>query len=435
MEIQRDYYLNKLINRKDNGLIKIITGIRRCGKSYLLFKLYDEYLRTNGVAEDHILKLALDDAVNARYRNPMELDRFVRDFITDKTANYYIFLDEIQFVKDIDNPWLSGSSDKIGFVDVVLGLMKITNADIYITGSNSKMLSSDIVTQFRDKGDIVRVYPFSYSEFCRAYGGDSENAWRDYYTYGGMPRLVAITDRKSKIDYLTNLFENTYLKDVLERYGIRAEKSVLDTLIRLIASSIGSLSNPKKISDTFKSSASLAINSVTIDKYLDCFIDSFLISKAHRYDVKGRKYIGTPMKYYFTDIGIRNALLEFRQQEENHIMENIIYNELCIRGYSVDVGIVEYRHRTDEGKNVRTQLEVDFIAKSGDTQIYVQSAFHVDTPEKRQQEINSLIRIPDSFKKIVVVREPIVPWTDENGICYVGIREFLCGSYSEVELV
>ena len=435
MRIQRDYYLNKLINRKDNGLIKVITGIRRCGKSYLLFELYDEYLRKTGVSEDHILKLALDDASNARYRNPMELDKIVRDFITDKTAKYYIFLDEIQFVKEIDNPWLPGGGEKIGFVDVVLGLMKIPNADIYITGSNSRMLSSDIVTQFRDKGDIVRVYPFSYSEFCRANGGDSENTWRDYYTYGGMPRLAALPDRKSKIDYLANLFENTYMKDVLERYGIKAEKSVLDTLIRLIASSVGSLSNPKKISDTFKSSAGLAINSVTVDKYLDCFIDSFLINKVHRYDVKGRKYIGTPMKYYFTDIGLRNALLEFRQQEENHIMENILYNELCIRGYSVDVGMVEYRHRTDDGKDIRTQLEVDFIAKSGDTQIYIQSALHVDTPEKRQQEIHSLTRIPNSFKKIVVVREPIAPWTDENGICYIGIREFLCGSYPEMEMV
>ena len=435
MRIQRDYYLDKLINRKDNGLIKIITGIRRCGKSYLLFELYDEYLRMTGVPEERILKLALDDAANARYRNPMELDKFVRAFIADKTANYYIFLDEIQFVKEIDNPWLPGQNEKIGFIDVVLGLMKIANADIYITGSNSRMLSSDIVTQFRDKGDIVRVYPFSYSEFCRANGGDSENTWRDYYTYGGMPRLAALPDRKSKIDYLTNLFENTYMKDVLERYGIKAEKSVLDTLIRLIASSVGSLSNPKKISDTFKSSAGLSINSVTIDKYLDCFMDSFLINKVHRYDVKGRKYIGTPMKYYFTDIGIRNALLEFRQQEENHIMENILYNELCIRGYSVDVGMVEYRHRINEGKDIRTQLEVDFIAKNGDMQMYVQSALHIDTPEKRQQEINSLTRIPNSFKKIVVVRDPIAPWTDENGICYVGIREFLSGSYPEASPV
>ena len=435
MRIQRNYYLDKLINRRDNGLIKVITGIRRCGKSYLLFELYDEYLRKSGVSEDHILKLALDDAVNARYRNPMELDKFVRAFIADQTANYYIFLDEIQFVKEINNPWLPGQNEKIGFVDVVLGLMKIPNADIYITGSNSRTLSSDIVTQFRDKGDIVRVYPFSYSEFCRANGGDSENTWRDYYTYGGMPRLAALPDRKSKIDYLTNLFENTYMKDVLERYGIKAEKSVLDTLIRLIASSVGSLSNPKKISDTFKSSAGLSINSETIDKYLDCFMDSFLISKVHRYDVKGRKYIGTPMKYYFTDIGIRNALLEFRQQEENHIMENILYNELCIRGYSVDVGMVEYRHRTDDGKDIRTQLEVDFIAKSGDMQIYIQSALHVDTLEKRQQEIHSLTRIPNSFKKIVVVRDPIAPWTDENGICYVGIREFLSGSYPETEPV
>ena len=435
MRVERDYYLRKLIARKDNGLIKIITGIRRCGKSYLLFELFGDYLVKNGVAESCILKLALDDAANARFRNPLELDRQVRGFVSGKSQRCYIFLDEIQFVRDIENPWLPGSGEKIGFVDVVLGLMKLPNADIYITGSNSRMLSSDIVTQFRDKGDEIRVYPFSYSELCRVRGGDSESVWQDYYTYGGMPRVAALPDRRSRVDYLTNLFENTYLKDVLERYSIKADKSVLDALIRVIASSVGSLSNPQKISATFKSSLGISISSTTVEKYLDCFVESFLVSRAYRYDVKGRKYIGTPLKYYFCDVGLRNALLEFRQQEENHIMENILYRELCIRGYSVDVGMVEHRHRNEENKDVRTQLEVDFIAKGGDEQLYIQSALHVDSDEKRRQETASLLRIQDSFRKIVVVREPIVPWTDESGIRYVGVREFLGGGYPGMELI
>ena len=429
MRVERDYYLKQLISRKDNGLIKIITGLRRCGKSYLLFTLYYDYLLQQGVPADHILCLSLDDMANARYRNPMELDRYVREAVEAKEGRCYVFLDEIQFVKEIDNPWLPGSGEKIGFVDVVLGLMRLPKVDLYITGSNSRMLSSDIVTQFRDKGDEIRVHPFSYTEVCRALGGESESTWQAYYTYGGMPRVLTLEDRRAKVDYLTNLFENTYLKDVLERYKVKADKSVLDDLVRIIASGIGSLSNPKKIADTFRSGRGLAISSTTIDRYLDYFADSFLIHKAFRYDVKGRKYIGTPLKYYFSDVGIRNALLEFRQQEENHIMENILYNELVLRGYSVDTGVVTERGRTEDDKDVRTQLEVDFIVRGGDRPFYVQSALNVDTAEKRLQETASLVRIPDSFAKLVVVRQPLVPWYDEHGICYVGIREFLSGSF------
>ena len=435
VKIERNYYLNQLIDRKDNGFIKIVTGLRRCGKSFLLFELYFDYLLDIGVSEKHIIRLPLDEARNARYRNPLELDKYLRNKIKDKKEKYYIFLDEVQFVKDIENPWLEGSGETIGFVDVLLGLMKIKNVDIYITGSNSKMLSSEVVTQFRDRGDEVRVYPFTYSEVCRALGGDSEKAWKEFYTYGGMPRVLQFSDRKSKIDYLTKLFENTYIRDVLERYDIKAVKSVLDDLLRIISSAVGSLSNPKKISDTFRSELGISTNSVTVDRYLDYFIDAFLLRKVQRYDVKGRKYIGTPMKYYFADLGIRNALLEFRQQEENHIMENIIYNELIVRGFSVDVGMVEYRHRNEEGKDVRTQLEVDFIAKSGDKQIYIQSALNIDTHEKRQQEIASLTKIPDSFKKIVIVKDSIVPWIDDNGINYVGIREFLSGNYPDIVFI
>ncbi|MCM1106025.1 MAG: ATP-binding protein [Blautia sp.] len=435
MEVKRDYYLNQLIARKDNGLIKIITGLRRCGKSYLLFELYRNYLIENGIKEDNLLLLPLDDIANARYRNPLELDSFVRKFVKNPSQRYYIFIDEIQFVKEIENPWLQGTGETVGFVDVVLGLMKIKNADVYITGSNSKMLSSDIVTQFRDKGDEIHLYPLCYSELVRAYGKESEKLWQEYLTYGGLPRILALQDRKSKIAYLSSLFEKTYMTDVLERHDIKNDKSVLDNLARIVASSIGSLTNPKKIADTFGSNFNVRISQTTVKAYLDYFIESFIMDKAFRYDVKGRKYIKTPLKYYFSDVGLRNALLEFRQQEENHIMENIIYNELVIRGYSVDVGVVEYRYRSEAGKDIRSQLEVDFIAKLGDSRIYVQSALNVDSVEKREQETASLLKINNSFKKIVVVKDAIVPWTDENGICYVGIREFLSGSYPDMVMV
>jgi hypothetical protein len=422
--IKRDKYLNKLISKKENGLIKIITGIRRCGKSYLLFELYYQYLLNNGVKEENIIEIALDEIANARYRNPMELDRYIREKIINKAEMYYIFIDEIQLVANIDNPYINDGISKIGFVDVLLGLMKIKNADIYVTGSNSKMLSSDILTEFKDRGDEVRVYPLSYSEFYNAFE-DKHHAWREYFTYGGMPRLIALKTHEDKSKYLKDLFSKTYISDVIERNNISNTKEILEELLNIISSSIGSLTNPTKLSNTFKSVKHIMISNVTISQYLDYFIDAFIISKAIRYDVKGKKYINTPLKYYFTDIGLRNARMNFRQQEENHIMENIIYNELMIREFDIDVGVVEYNYKDNNGKKIRSQLEIDFIAHKGSKKYYIQSALSVSNEEKREQEIHSLKRVNDSFKKIVVIKDDIIPWHDDYGILYIGIEQFL----------
>lgn len=425
MIIKRDKYVNQLIRKKQNGLIKIITGIRRCGKSYLLFELYHAYLNSIGVEDNYIIELSLDDEVNAKYRNPLELGQHIRSLITDKDKDYFIFLDEIQQVKEIRNPYLEDPNEKISFVDVLLGLMKIKNADIYVTGSNSKMLSSDIVTQFRDRGDEIRLYPLYFKEFYDAFSGNKDNAWKEYYTYGGLPRVMSLSTHKDKSDYLQSLFKNTYMKDVIDRHNIRNDKQILDDLINMISSAVGSLTNPKKLSDTFKSTNKTSINSTTIDIYLDYFEEAYIIDVARRYDIKGKKYIGTPVKYYFTDIGLRNARLNFRQQEENHIMENILFFELKARGYNVDIGVVEYRHLDKNDKDVRSQLEVDFVANDGGKIYYIQSALSVDEEAKRKQEINSLRRIPDSFKKIVIVKDDIMPWNDDNGILYIGIKDFL----------
>ena len=425
MVINRDTYLNQLIRKKQNGLIKIITGIRRCGKSYLLFELFHAHLSAIGIEDDHIIELSLDDEANAKYRNPMELGNYIRSLIIEKDREYYVILDEIQHVKEVKNPWLDDPNETIGFVDVLLGLMKMKNADIYITGSNSKMLSSDIVTQFRDRGDEIRLYPLSYKEFYDAVPDSKENAWKEYYTYGGLPRIMSFLTHKEKSDYLQNLFKNTYMKDVIDRHKIRNDKQILDDLVNIISSAVGSLTNPKKLSDTFKTTNGISISSTTIDTYLEYFEEAFIIDVARRYDIKGKKYTGTPVKYYFSDIGLRNARLNFRQQEENHIMENILFIELKSRGFNVDVGVVEYRHLDRNGKDVRAQLEVDFVANDGGKIYYIQSALHVDDDRKRQQEINSLRRIPDSFKKIVVVKDDIMPWNDDNGILYIGIKDFL----------
>ncbi|MHB1454270.1 MAG: ATP-binding protein [Saccharofermentanales bacterium] len=425
MIIKREKYLNQLIRKKRNGLIKIITGIRRCGKSYLLFELYHAHLNSVGVEDKYIIELSLDDEASAKYRNPIELGNYIRSLINEKDKEYYIILDEIQLVKEIKNPWLDDLNERIGFVDVLLGLMKIKNVDIYVTGSNSKMLSSDIVTQFRDRGDEIRLYPLSYKEYFDAFPGSKENAWKEYYTYGGLPRVLLLSTHKEKSDYLQNLFKNTYMKDVIDRHKIRNDKQILDDLINIISSAVGSLTNPKKLSDTFRSTNKTSINSTTIDIYLEYFEEAFIIDIARRYDIKGKKYIGTPVKYYFTDTGLRNARLNFRQQEENHIMENILFVELKARGYTVDVGVVEFRNLDRNGKDVRTQLEVDFIANDGGKIYYIQSALNIDDEGKRNQEINSLRRIPDSFKKIVVVRDNIMPWHDDNGILYIGINDFL----------
>jgi predicted AAA+ superfamily ATPase len=425
MDIRRDRYLNKLIAKRENGLIKIITGIRRCGKSYLLFNLYRDYLIADGVKAENIIELPLDELAYARYRNPMELDAYIRSRIVDGAQKYYVFIDEIQMVSEIQNPYVDDQAAKIGFADVLLGLMKIKNADIYVTGSNSKMLSTDILTQFRGRGDEIRVNPLTFSEFYSAYQGDKRFAWREYYTYGGMPLILSMGQHEDKSKYLKDLFAKTYLADVLEHNRIQNEKEVLEDLLNILSSAVGSLTNPAKLANTFKTVKKQPLGPATISRYIDCFIDAFIMRKAFRYDVKGRKYIDTPHKYYFTDVGLRNARLNFRQQEENHIMENVVFNELAVREFDIDVGVVEYNHRDETGKKLRSQLEVDFVANKGSSRYYIQSALSIDDEAKKQQEINSLKRIEDSFKKIVVVKDDIIPWHDEYGILYVGIEKFL----------
>lgn len=422
--IERKQYLEQLISKKENGMIKVITGIRRCGKSFLLFEIYHKYLNSIGIDESHIIELALDDDENIRYRNPLELGEYIRSLLVDKDKTYYIFLDEIQKVKTVKNPYLDDESETVGFVDVLLGLMKKKNADVYVTGSNSKMLSSDILTEFRGRGDEVRVHPLSFSEFYSAYSGDKRDAWREYYTYGGMPYICKLSDHRAKAQYLSGLFDNIYLSDILDRHRIN-ERSVLDEILNVISSSVGSLTNPTRIADTFASVTGARINAETVSRHLDYFIDAFMLSRAQRFDIKGRKYIGSPQKYYFADIGLRNARLNFRQTEENHIMENIIYNELIVRGFNVDVGVVEYNYKDGDGKSKKTNLEVDFVATEGSSKYYVQSALTVGDEVKRLQEVRPYKSIADSFKKIVVIKDDVVPWHDENGILYVGIEKFL----------
>ena len=421
----RKQYLDQLIQKKDNGRIKVITGLRRSGKSYLLFTLYRQYLLNSGINEDQIVGLALDEIDNAKYRNPFELNKVVRERMPDPNRRYYVFIDEIQFVAEIPNPYVNDPNEMISFIDVVLGLMKLPNADIYVTGSNSRMLSSDILTQFRDRGDEIRVNPFSFAEVYEQYEGDKRGAWRDFYTYGGMPLVWAMKTHEEKSRYLRELFSHTYIRDVLERHQVKNDAEILEMLLNVLASGIGSLTNPSRLSNTFASERKIRIAPDTIDKYIGFFLDAFLIQKAERYDVKGRKYIKTPVKYYYSDPGLRNARLGFRQLEETRLMENVLFNDLIRRGFDVDVGVVEQNVRDDSGKNIRKQLEVDFVVNRGDERYYIQSALSIADPEKREQEIASLIRIPDSFRKIVVVRDYIKPWQDENGIQYIGIEDFL----------
>ena len=421
----RKQYLEKLIKKKDNGRVKVITGLRRCGKSVLLFKLYKDYLLSEGVAQEQIIGLALDVLANAKYRNPMELDKYIRDQITDSSKRYYVFIDEIQFVSKIQNPYVDDPTAKITFIDVVLGLMQIPNADIYVTVSNSNMLSSDILTQFRDRGDEIRVNPLSFAEVYEHYQGDKRGVWRDYYTYGGMPLVWTMESHEERSRYLRDLFNHTYIRDVLERHRVKNDAEVLEILLNVLASGIGSLTNPSRLSNTFASERKIRIAPDTIDRYIGFFMEAFLIQKAQRYDVKGRKYIRTPVKYYYSDPGLRNARLGFRQLEETHLMENVLFSDLIRRGYDVDVGVVEQNVRDDSGKNIRRQLEVDFVVNRGDERYYIQSALSIDDLDKKEQEIASLIRIPDSFRKIVVVKDYVKPWRDENGIQYVGIEDFL----------
>lgn len=424
MKIERPRYLNKLIERRQNGLIKVISGNRRAGKSYLLFNLYHDYLIEDGVDESCIVQLALDEFSNTKYRNPFELDKFIRQAVSDSKKTFYVFIDEIQFVKSVKNPYLD--DEKIGFVDVLLGLMKLKNVDLYVTGSNSRMLSSDIKTQFRDRGDEIRVYPLSFAEFYSSLSeNERQNAWHEYSVYGGMPLAVTKKKAEGKSKYLNDLFEKTYISDVLEHNNIQNDKAVLEDLMNIISSSVGSLTNPTTIANTFRSVKKTAINPETIIAYLGFFEDAFLISKAKRYDVKGKKYIETPLKYYFVDVGLRNAMLNFRQTEESHIMENVIYNELQIRGFNVDVGVVAYNGKNAEGKSYRAQLEIDFVVNSDSRRYYIQSVLSIPDDEKLKQETHSLRRVSDSFKKIMIVRDAIIPRHDEDGILYLGLERFL----------
>jgi len=371
------------------------------------------------------LLIQRDTGTYARYRNPQELDSYVRNRITDGNKMYYILIDEIQEVKSIPNPWLNDKNETIGFVDILLGFMDMKNADIYVTGGNSKMLSSDIMTEFKDRGDEIHVNPLTFREFHDAFEGDKRDAWSEFFTYGGMPRLLSEKTDEDKTAYLQDLIHNTYLTDVVERNSIRNEIPVLDDLLNIVASGIGSLTNPKKLEKTFASVKGKKIDDATISKYLGCFEEAYILRKSVQYDIKGKKYINTPLKYYFTDIGLRNAQLNFRQQEENHIMENIIYNELTARGFNVDVGVVEYNYKDEDGKSKRSKLEVDFVANMGNRRCYIQSAFAIPDEEKKQQEINSLRRINDTFNKVVVVRDKIKPWHDENGIYFIGVEDFV----------
>lgn len=432
MKIERKRNLQRLINSRKNGQIKIITGIRRCGKSYLLNILYRDYLLQEGITPEQIITLELDNDINARYRNPLELGKYLRQITNDTTKDYYILLDEVQMVETIDNPFLPKESEaRITFVDVLLGLKSLPNVDVYVTGSNSKMLSSDVATAFRDRGEEIHITPLTYDEFYAAYPKEKRFAWREFVTYGGMPLVMQKNTHEEKSKYLQNLFRLTYIKDVIERNCLRANVETLDELLNVVASAVGSLTNPTRLANTFQSVKGLKIKNNTISTYLDCFIDAFILSKSYRYDIKGRSYIDTPLKYYFTDIGLRNARLNFRQQEENHIMENIIYNELTARGFNVDVGVVEYNH-TVAGKKTRTQLEVDFVVNRTDKRYYIQSALTVADEEKRLQEIHSLNRIDDSYTKIIVVRDNILPWTDDRGIQYINIEDFLLGKINEL---
>ena len=409
MQIKRDSYLQQLIDGKQNGLIKIVTGIRRCGKSYLLFKLFQQHLLQTGVDIDHIIQIALDDIESADLREPLTLYRYIKARMKDDDV-YYVMLDEIQLVPR--------------FEEVLNSLLRIDNADVYVTGSNSKFLSSDIVTEFRGRGDEIRLYPLSLSEYCEGTGLSPADAWKDYYTYGGLPHVLTLGTEKKKLEYLTNLFESVYLIDILERQRIK-NKSEFEDLIKVMASGIGTPTNPTKLSNTFKSVKKISMESVTIDRYLGYMQDAFLIEKAERYDVKGKKYIGSLAKYYFSDLGLRNAILGLRQQEETHIMENIIYNELRRRGCKVDVGMVEQRFVDSEGQWKRKQLEVDFVVNEGSQRYYIQSALALPDEDKRKQETSSLLRINDAFKKIIIVRDDIKPWRDENGILTMGLLDFL----------
>ena len=414
MEIKRDYYLNKLIAKQHNGLIKVVTGMRRCGKSYLLFNLFKDYLTRNNVAADHIIEVAFDSFENTKYQDPEVLYPFIKEQIVDK-EQYYIMLDEIQLLGQ--------------FESVLNGLMRIPNVDVYVTGSNAKFLSKDIITEFRGRGDEMHMNPLSFSEFMSVYDGNKYDGWHDYILYGGLPSVVQLQNSEQKIEYLKNIFEETYINDIIGRHKVK-NRAELEELLNILSSAIGSLTNPRKLEDTFKSVKQVTISAKTINNYLGYLCDSFLITAAHRYDIKGRKYIGSPMKYYFTDIGLRNARINFRQLEETHTMENVIYNELLSRGYNVDVGVVTIQQRDSAGKMMRKQLEVDFVCNKGSKRYYIQSAYSMPTAEKMEQEQRSLVKIDDSFKKIIITKDTPTPTYNEAGILVMNVYDFLLNGNS-----
>lgn len=415
MIIARDKYLRQLIEARGNGMVKIVTGMRRSGKSFLLMTLFHQYLIEQGVAENHIIEISLDNRKNKSLRNPDVLLEHIEHLIQLDGQIHYVILDEVQLVDD--------------FVEVLLSLMQDKRLDVYVSGSNSKFLSKDVVTEFRGRGDEIHLFPLSFAEYYAAIGGDKYSAWKEYYTYGGLPQILQIENEEKKINYLLDLYELTYIKDIIERNHLRNVEG-LRALVRVLASNIGSSTNPKRIGDTFLSVEHITMKDSTIRDYIKYLQDAYMIEEALRYDVKGRKYIGTETKYYFADMGLRAAILNFRQQEETHIMENIIYNELRMRGYRVDVGLVETWKTSTEGKNVRVPLEVDFVVNKGAERIYIQSAFRMPTEDKVVQEKRSLLNTNDNFRKIIIVGDDIKRKTDEQGIITMSLYDFLLDPHS-----
>ncbi len=420
--IKRERYLNQLIKKQWNGRIKIITGIRRCGKSTLLFELFKEHLINKGVNEEHVIAIALDDDQNARFRSPDTLSEHVRNICTDKGQKYYLLLDEVQYA--ISKAELKDTETPPRLYSVLNGLLHLKNVDVYVTGSNSKLLSKDIMTEFRGRGDVVQLYPLSFGEFYEASGLDKTDAYNEYMTYGGMPYLLRLESDNEKFQYLNELFEEIYLKDIEERYSIGLPQ-VLRELTTSLCSSVGSLTNASKIARTVNSHKTEKTNSETISSYLTYLTDSFLFSKAERYNVKGKRYFEYPSKYYCTDVGLRNIRLGLRQQEETHIMENLLYNELRIRGYQVDVGVVTVTESKPDGKRAQKSLEIDFIAREGTKMAYIQSALSMDDTQKQENELRSLKAVNDSFQKMVVSKSYGKRWTDEHGILRIGLIDFL----------
>lgn len=422
MEFKRERYQSSMISKMNNGMIKVITGIRRCGKSYLVFTLFKNHLLEKGISRDHILEIALDDDSSIKLRDPIRLGEYIRKKTADDNQQYYVLIDEIQFCRKVKNPYAEG--DHITFYEVLNGLLRRKNVDTYVTGSNSKMLSTDVLTEFRGRGDEIHVYPLDFDEYFFAVGGDYYDVLAEYQMYGGLPGAAVLDSPHEKADYLHSLFEELYLKDIIEHNRIKNEEG-LETLIDVLASSVGSFTNPTKLSNTFKSRAKITYTAKTIASHIKWLKEAYMISEAKRYDIKGKKYIGANSKYYFTDLGLRNARLNYRQQEPTHLMENQIYNELLIRGYNVDVGIVEKNETGKNGKPCKKQLEVDFIAASGYEKYYIQSAYRMDDKEKEIQEKKSLRNINDSFRKIIITGDNTLPWKDDQGFLIISLKDFL----------